>query len=160
MIGQRQAPQAGSFRVTEVSFRNSDDMSSSAGSVEMPLQAGTAVGFKAAEEITSVLLTFSEPVLAETIGAREAALIHVERGSGRRVEHMVADARLEDDQDSIVRLRLRDPRAFQEGNHVLTVVGTNADGDPGGILSATETPVDGDYDGNPGADLKLPFQVT
>jgi hypothetical protein len=160
VIGQRQAPEAGSFRVAEVSFRNPDDMSSSAGSVEMPPPADRAVGFKAAEEITSVLLTFSEPVLAETIGAGEAALIHVERGSGRRAERLVADVRLEEGQDSIVRLRLRDPAAFQPGNHVLTVVGTNADGDPGGILSAAETAVDGDYDGSPGGDLRLPFRVT
>lgn len=158
-IGRRAPQPSLSFRVAEVSFRDSNDMSSSAGSIEMPPADGRAVTFKAGEEITSVLLTFSEPVLEQTLGAGEEAHVYLERGTGQRAQRLLADVRMEEGQDSVVRLLLRDPPTFARGSYVLTVVGTNADGGPGGVLSATETPLDGDYDGTPGGDLKLPFRV-
>jgi hypothetical protein len=156
-LGQER-PGLTSFRVTQVSFRNNDDVSSSAGMIGMPPPAGQAVTFKAAEDITSVLLTFSEPVMAQTLGAGESAQIFVTRVRGRQTLRLTADIGMEE--ENVVRLRLRDPQAFEPGNLVLTVVGTNADREAGGVLSVTEVAVDGDYDDQPGGDLELPFRVT
>ena len=60
----------------------------------------------------------------------------------------------------VVRLVLRDPPNFQVGSYILRAKGTNVDGAPGGIVSeSSNTPLDGNDDGQPGGDFVLPFQA-
>ena len=156
VIGQRQPP-AVSFRISGVSFLNPNEATSSAGDLAMPLPAGTKVLFKAGEQIHTVRLTFSEPVQRETLGVGDTARVFVLTGSGAAPNRMIAEVDME--AEDVVRLTLRDPQVFPQGRFVLRASGTNADGAPGGIMSVSGSALDGDYDGQAGADFALPFQA-
>ncbi len=152
----RPAP-AVSFRVAQVSFLNPNEATSSAGDLALPLPAGTKVAFKAGEVIRTVRLTFSEPIQKETLGDGDTARVFVMTGAGGAVNRMIADVGME--AEDVVRLTLRDPQAFPQGRFTLQASGTNADGAPGGIMSVSGSPLDGDYDGQAGGDFAMLFQA-
>jgi hypothetical protein len=146
-----------SFRIKQVSFLGADGTTSSAGDLAMPLPAGTNVVFKAGEQIQTVRVVFSEPVEVDSLAIGPAARVFIQVGGAGAVAKLMADIDMEDDLS--LRLTLREPHVFQEGSFVLRAEGTNADGAPGGIVSVSGSPLDGDYDAKPGGDFALPFQA-
>jgi hypothetical protein len=146
-----------SFRIAQVTFMNANDAPAGGGDVKMPLPAGTSIDIKAEESVRTVRLSFSEPVQKDSLGAGTAAQITVEKLGGGLPVKVAVDVVMED--VDAVRVILRDPPSLQVGSYILRAKGTNVDGAPGGIVSESNTPLDGDYDGQPGGDFALPFQV-
>jgi hypothetical protein len=156
-IGEAQTPPPVSFRIAQVTFLNANDAPAGGGDLKMPLPAGTSIDIKAEESIRAIRLLFSEPVQKDSLGEGTAARITVEKLGGLLPVKLAADIAMED--ADVVRLILRDPPTFQVGSYILRAKATNVDGAPGGILSESNTPLDGDYDGQPGGDFALPFQA-
>jgi Family of unknown function (DUF6519) len=147
-----------SFRISQVTFMNANDAIVGGGDLKMPLPAGTAVGLKAEEAIQSIRISFSEPVEPGSIGEGTLDRIWVEKAGFRLPGKLAADVKMED--VDAVRLVLRDPPIIQVGSYVLRAKGTNEDGAAGGIQSMSGAALDGNYDGQPGADFAMPFQAT
>jgi len=159
VIGAR--PKATALQVTTVRFLNPNDATSSAGDVSPPVPVGTKVQFKAGEIIRVVEITFNRAIDPATLGAQTTAAIFVDRLSSDTGGRQRLAVDLQPNQ-AVVRVVLRAPSTFEQGNYELTCVGTAVASlvavGPSPILAADDhTALDGDYDDVAGGNLVLPF---
>ena len=141
------------LQVTTVRFLNANNQNSSAGDVKPPVPADQKVTVKAGENIRIVELTFNRPVAA---ASSTAASIFVDRlaatGAGTfRIPGSVALT-----SPTVARVTLQG--SIDNGNHMLTCLGTAVVGGPGPVGAADDqSALDGNYDSQAGGDFKLPF---
>jgi hypothetical protein len=149
-------PTPGPLQIATLRFLNPNEATSSAGDIASP-KATTAVRFKAGERIASVQIVFSRAVAPDSVVSGQAATVFVASIGQGVAQRLAADVKQEN--DTTVRLVLRDPPTFQPGRYVLTCLGTGgAAGGPAGIVALDDrSALDGDLDGQAGGDLQLPF---
>jgi hypothetical protein len=139
--------------VTSVLFLRKDGKP--VGEVKLPLAVGQSVGFKAGENVTTVQITFNRPILEESLGPSRQSNIYVEDPRGGEPLRLTADVKLVSPTQALY--LLRDPQQFGRSGYVRTCVG-GAAGAPSGIAAKDDkSPLDGDYDSQPGGDFKLAF---
>jgi len=154
-IGQRATPAP--LQVTLVRFLNGNLATSSAGDIKPPLPAGTAVSFKADEQIKTVEITFNRDVSTDSVGPN-APSIYIERDAGQpgTTARLAADLRVS---NNVVRVVLRDPPFFNASKFILNCLGTSAATAATPIVKAANdgSALDGDYDNAAGGNFALPF---
>jgi len=157
----RQPPPPPPLQVTTVRFLNPNLGSSSAGDVTVPRTASDPkVGFKAAEKINSLEVTFNRAFVPESLGTEDVPAIFVERLA--TPGNVRFTAVLDAESATVARLRLREPASFAEpGNYRLTCLGSIPPGTAVSAIKAADDGsfLDGDYDGQAGGNFTLDFTV-
>ncbi|MEP6779520.1 MAG: DUF6519 domain-containing protein [Gemmatimonadaceae bacterium] len=142
------------LQVTTVRFLNPNFANSSAGDIKPPVLATQTVGFKAAEQIRAIDVTFNRNVQVASVGANAPSIIVEQQGPAARIR-LTVDLQVS---ANVVRIVLRDPAIFAPGKYFLTCFGTTP---VGAVIFVKadddQTALDGDYDNQPGGNLVLPF---
>ncbi len=126
------------------------------GDLKLPLTPGQKIEFKAGEGVSTVQVTFNRPVLEGSLmGPQGQPNIYVEASREGELVRLTGAMKLVSLTQAIY--VVRDPVQFLRSGYMLTCVSGEA-GDPAGIVAQDDrSPLDGNYDGQPGGDFKLLF---
>lgn len=148
------ARQSTSLRVASVTFMRVTGQPSSAGTVTMPVPAGSQVKFKAGEQVRFIDIAFSRPIIKidqpDVQKPQSVAVL----SSGLAVAKVLGVVSTLS--ESVIRFEANSPELFVKGAYQLAVLGN--DGDAPAIQAADDkSNLDGDFNGQAGGNFVLPF---
>jgi hypothetical protein len=127
------------------------------------LRQGTAVRLRTADNVSTLELSFTQPVTLANPPRGGAPGIRIERLEANNRRTLVpatftlhgTTARLA----LVVSGPIPRPQPFPDGSYLLTVIGDPTRTSPA-VQGADQVRFDGDYDGQPGGDLAVPFVIS
>ncbi len=145
------------LQIKTVKFYSVSGSLSSAGIINLP-PIPQNVHFKAAENINTIEIVFNRAVLPDglgVVGTPQSLIVERQNPNGAWIK---ASGTIQVD-NKVVRFIAGEPKAFGPMPHRLTILG-----DDTGNLKAVKakddgSPLDGNYDGQPGGDFIFPFHA-
>ncbi|HEX2923546.1 MAG TPA: hypothetical protein VHS28_05920, partial [Chloroflexota bacterium] len=132
------------------------EKASSLGVLKMPPDTQRQIKLPGEEGVNVVEITFSHPILKETL-VNNVRLERVGRISTSRFSEVPGDVVVVN--ETTVRFVVKDRQPLpRKGQYVLTIAGSSAENAPS-VRAVDGTPLDGDFSDGPGGNMVLPFSV-